>query len=147
MALLQHYAKRNPRLGVAAHVNLSVTQTPGGTTSSDIDVFFTVRQWGVDRVECTFTGTIGDATAVTRSCQRVSLRKVNKEHPHHREYQPHCDYFFTDVVPVIPGEFYLIDVEIWLTNVILRPGETLSIEIGRGGTPGIGPFVLEGGER
>ncbi|EOA89723.1 hypothetical protein ACJQWK_02546 [Exserohilum turcicum] len=132
---------------IVAHVNLSVTRLPGGKTPKDIDVFFLVRQWDANGVERTFTGTIGDAAAVTRGCQRVSLRKVNKEHPHHREYRPHRDYFSTDVLPVIPGEIYPVDVEIWPTNVVLLPGETLSIEISGGDTPGIGPFVHEGGER
>lgn len=132
---------------IVAHVNLSVTRIAGGTTPKDIDVFFTVRQWDLNGVERTFTGTIGDAAAVTRGCQRVSLRKINKEHPHHREYRPYRDYLSTDVLPVIPGEIYPIDVEIWPTNVVLLPGETLSVEISAGDTPGIGPFVHEGGER
>lgn len=68
---------------IVAHVNLSATRTPGRTVPKDIDVFFTVRHWNADGSERTFTGTIGDAAAVTRGCQRVSLRKVNKEHPNH----------------------------------------------------------------
>jgi predicted acyl esterase len=132
---------------IVAHLNLSVTRTPGGTTPKDIDVFILVRHWNADGSERVYTGTIGDLAAVTRSCQRVSLRKVNKEHPHHRDFRPHRDYFSTDVLPVIPGEVYPIDVEIWATNIIVLPGEKISIEISGGDTPGIGPFVHEGGER
>ncbi|KAH6619051.1 Alpha/Beta hydrolase protein [Boeremia exigua] len=132
---------------IVAHVNLSVTRLPGGSTPQDIDVFFLVRQWDANGVERTFTGTIGDAAAVTRGCQRISLRKVNDKHPHHQDYRPYRDYFSTDVLPVIPGEIYPVDVEIWPTNVVLLPGEMLSIEISGGDTGGIGPFVHEGGER
>ncbi|KAF2826730.1 X-Pro dipeptidyl-peptidase protein [Ophiobolus disseminans] len=132
---------------IVAHVNLSVTRKPGGTTPKDIDVFFIMRHWNADGSERVFTGTIGDFAAVTRGCQRLSLRKVNKEHPHHRDFRLHRDYFSTDVLPVLPGEVYPVDVEIWATNVVVLPGEKISIEISGGDTPGIGPFVHEGGER
>ncbi|KAK2596301.1 hypothetical protein N8I77_013197 [Diaporthe amygdali] len=132
---------------IVAHVNVSVTRTPGGTVPKDIDVFVVVRQWDAEGNERVFTGTIGDAAALTRGCQRVSLRKVNKEHPHHREYRAHRDYFSTDVLPVIPGEVYPVDIEIWPTNVVLLPGERISVEISGGDTGGLGPFTHEGGER
>ncbi|KAH7384679.1 Alpha/Beta hydrolase protein [Pyrenochaeta sp. MPI-SDFR-AT-0127] len=132
---------------IVAHVNLSVTRKPDGTVPKDIDVFFIIRQWNADGTERVFTGTIGDAAAVTRGCQRVSLRKVNKEHPNHREYRPYRDYFSTDVLPVIPGEVYPVDIEIWPTNIAVLPGEKISVEISAGDTPGVGPFVHEGGER
>ncbi|KAF2014095.1 alpha/beta-hydrolase [Aaosphaeria arxii CBS 175.79] len=132
---------------IIAHVNLSVTRKPGGTVPKDIDVFFMMRHWNADGTERVFTGTIGDAAAVTRGCQRVSLRKINDKHPHHREYRPFRDYFSTDVLPVIPAEVYPVDVEIWPTNIVVLPGEKISIEISAGDTPGIGPFVHEGGER
>ncbi|KAI8938467.1 hypothetical protein NX059_004359 [Plenodomus lindquistii] len=132
---------------IVAHVNISVTRTPGGTVPKDMDVFFIVRHWNADGSERLYTGTIGDAAAVTRGCQRVSLRKVNKEHAQHREWRPYRDYFSTDVLPVIPGEVYPVDVEIWPTGVVMLPGEKLSVEISGGDTGGLGPFVHEGGER
>jgi hypothetical protein len=71
------------------------------------------------------------------------LRKVKKEPPNHREYRPYRDYFSADVLPVIPGEVYPIDVEIWPTNVVVLPGEKVSIEISAGDTPGIGPLYMK----
>ncbi|PSN64649.1 alpha/beta-hydrolase [Corynespora cassiicola Philippines] len=132
---------------ILAHVNVSVTRNPGGTVPKDIDIFMAMRQWDAEGNEKVFTGTIGDPAAVTRGCQRVSLRKVNTEHPNHRYYRPYRDYFSTDVLPVIPGEVYPIDIEIWPTNVVVLPGEKISIEISGGDSGGIGPFVHEGGER
>lgn len=132
---------------IVAHVNISMTRAPGGSVPEDIDIFLTLRQWDTEGNERVFTGTIGDSAALTRGCQRASLRKVNKDHPHHREYRPHRDYFSTDVLPVIPGEVYPVDIEIWPTNVVLLPGERLSVEISGGDTGGVGPFTHEGGER
>lgn len=69
---------------ITAHVNVSVTRAPGGTVPKDIDIFMTLRHWDTEAKERLFTGTIGDAGALTMGCQSVSVRKVNKDHPHHR---------------------------------------------------------------
>ncbi len=68
------------------------------------------------------------------------MRKVNKEHINHREWLPHRDYFSTDVLPVIPGEVYPVDVEIWPTNVVLSPGSKLVFEVSSGDTQGCERF-------
>lgn len=132
---------------IVARVNVSVTAKPGGGVPKDIDIFLTIRHWDKDGKEIFFTGTIGNPVPVTKGWQRVSLRKINKEHPHHREYRPHRDYFSTDVQPVMPGEVYSVDVEVWPTNVVVQPGEKLSIEISGGDTQGVGIFSHEGPER
>ena len=57
-----------------------------------------------------------------------------------REYLPYRDYFSTDVLPVIPGEVYPVDVELWPTNVVLEKGDSLIFEVGSGDTQGSGIF-------
>ncbi len=52
---------------------------------------------------------------------RVSLRKTNPEHPFHYPWLPYRGYLSSDVLPVIPNEVYAVDVELWPTNVVLRP--------------------------
>ncbi len=132
---------------IVAHVNVSVTPNLGGSVPKDIDIFLTIRHWEINGNEKFYTGTIGDPIPVTKGWQRVSLRKVNKDHPRHREYRPYRDYFSTDVQPVMPGEIYAVDVEIWPTNVVVLPGEKLSIEISGGDTQGVGIFRHEAPER
>lgn len=121
---------------IVARVNVSVTPDLGGNVPKDIDVFLTLRHWDANGSEILYTGTIGDPVPVSKGCQRVSLRKVNKKHPHHQDWRPYRDFFSTDVLPVIPGEVYAVDVEVWPTNVILQKGEKLSFEISGGDTSG-----------
>lgn len=132
---------------IVAHVNVSVTPSVGGTVPKDIDIFLTIRHWDTKGNEKFYTGTIGDPIPVSKGWQRVSLRKVNKEHPRHREYLPYRDYFSTDIQPVIPGEVYTVDVEIWPTNIVVHPGEMISVEISGGDTQGVGIFRHESPER
>jgi hypothetical protein len=130
-----------------AHVNVSATPSLGGTVPKDIDIFLTLRHWDAKGNEKFYTGTIGDPIPVSKGWQRVSLRKINKEHPRHREYLPYRDYFSTDVQPVIPGEVYAVDVEIWPTNIVVLAGEKISVEISAGDTQGVGIFKHESPER
>ncbi|KAL4946065.1 hypothetical protein BDV06DRAFT_235615 [Aspergillus oleicola] len=132
---------------IMARVHVSVTADLGGPVPKDIDIFLTIRHWAADRQEIFYTGSIGNPVPVSKGWQRVSLRKINQGHPYHRKYQPYQDYFSTDVQPVIPGEIYTVDVEIWPTNIILLPGEKLSFEIGGGDTQGVGIFSHESPER
>lgn len=134
---------------IVARVNVSVTPKlgGGGGVPRDIDIFLTLRHWDADGTEVFYTGSIGDPVPISKGWQRVSLRKINHDHPRHREWRPHRDYFSTDVQPVIPGEVYPVDVEIWPTQVILQKGETLSFEISGGDTQGAGIFSHESPER
>jgi predicted acyl esterase len=123
-----------------ARLNVSVTTLPGGTIPTDIDLFLTLRHFGPDDQEIYYTGIQGEPVPLCKGWQRVSLRKVNKEHPRHREWLPHRDYFSTDSLPVIPGEVYPVDVEVWATNVIVEKGDRIVFEVASGDTQGSGGF-------
>ncbi|PKS12540.1 hypothetical protein jhhlp_000748 [Lomentospora prolificans] len=126
---------------VTSRLNVSVTPDPSGPTPSDIDLFVTLRHIGPDGKEVFYTGTAGDPVPLTKGWLRVSLRKVNKEHPKHREWLPHRDYTSKDVLPVIQGEVYAVDIEIWPTNVIVEKGGRLVFEVASGDTQGSGIFL------
>ncbi|KAF5614092.1 hypothetical protein F25303_14163 [Fusarium sp. NRRL 25303] len=132
---------------IVAHVNVSATAQLGGPIPKDIDLFFTLRHYKTDGEEAYYTGLMGDPAPLCKGWQRVSLRKVNTEHPLHREDRPHRDYLSTDVLPVLPGEVYAVDAELWPTNVIVRPGEWLALEVGSGDTQGSGFFTHASDER
>ncbi|KAF5698384.1 x-pro dipeptidyl-peptidase, partial [Fusarium globosum] len=112
-----------------------------------IDLFLTLRHLDADDKEIFYTGTIGNPVPLVKGWQRVSLRKINTAHRRHREWLPHRDYCSTDVQPVIPGEVYGVDVEVWPTNVVVEPGSRLVLEVASGDTPGVGIFVHDGAER
>ncbi|KAG8668472.1 hypothetical protein FPOAC2_07759 [Fusarium poae] len=125
---------------VVAHLNVSVSPDPSGPTPSDIDLFVTLRHIDPSGQEVFYTGTAGDPVPVTKGWLRVSLRKVDQEHPKHREWLPHRNYTSKDVLPVIQGEVYAVDVEIWPTNVVVDKGGKLVFEVASGDTQGSGIF-------
>jgi len=125
---------------VVAHLNVSLTPDPAGPTPSDIDLFVTLRYISPSGEEVHYTGTAGDPIPLTKGWLRCSMRKTNPDHPKHRSYLPHRDYYSTDVLPVIPGEAYEVDVEIWPTNVVVEKGGCLIFEVASGDTQGSGLF-------
>ncbi|SPJ88038.1 probable hydrolase, CocE/NonD family [Fusarium torulosum] len=126
---------------VVARLNVSVSPDPSGPTPSDIDLFVTLRHYDASGQEVFYTGTAGDPVPVTKGWLRVSLRKVDQEHPKHREWLPHRNYTSKDVLPVIQGEIYAVDVEIWPTNVVVDKGGKLVFEVSSGDTQGSGIFL------
>lgn len=125
---------------VIAHLNVSVSAHATGPTPSDIDIFLTLRHISSEGDEVLYTGTAGDPVPLTKGWLRVSLRNINSEHPKHRPWLPWRDYVTTDAKPVIPGEVYTVDVEVWPTNVVVGKGGKLVFEVSSGDTQGSGIF-------
>ncbi|KAJ3549216.1 hypothetical protein NM208_g605 [Fusarium decemcellulare] len=126
---------------IVAHLNVSVTPDPAGPTPSDIDLFVTLRHIDPSGQEVFYTGTAGDPVPVTKGWLRVSLRQVDQQHYKHREWFPHRNYTSKDVLPVIQGEVYAVDVEVWPTNVVVDKGGKLVFEVSSGDTQGSGIFL------
>ncbi|KAJ5901830.1 hypothetical protein N7495_002358 [Penicillium taxi] len=125
---------------IVAHLNVSVTQYQGGPVPSDIDIFVSLRHISSQGTEILYTGTTGEGVPVTKGFLRVSLRNVKPEHPRHRSWLPHRDYYSTDILPVLPNTVYGVDIELWPTNVVVDRGGCLSLEISSGDTAGTGMF-------
>ncbi|KAH7134967.1 X-Pro dipeptidyl-peptidase protein [Dendryphion nanum] len=125
---------------IVAHLNVSLSPTSSGPTPSDIDLFLTLRYISPAGDEVFYTGTAGDPVPLTKGWLRVSLRKTNPEHPKHRPWLPWREYLSTDVLPVIPGEVYSVDVEVWPTNVVVEKGGKIVFEVSSGDTQGSGIF-------
>lgn len=126
---------------VLAHLNVSVSADATGPTPSDIDLFVTLRHISPEGKEVFYTGTAGDPVPLTKGWLRVSLRKTNPDHPKHRPYLPWREYLSTDRLPVIPGEVYGVDVEVWPTQVVVEKGGKLIFEVASGDTQGSGIFL------
>lgn len=125
---------------IVARLCVSMNGRVGKGLPSDIDLFLTLRHISPERKEVFYTGTAGDPVPLCKGWLRVSLRKINTEHPRHRPWLPYRDYFSTDVRPVLPGEVYPVDVEIWPTNIVLEKGASLVLEVSSGDTQGSGVF-------
>lgn len=125
---------------IVARLCVSATPEPRGPTPSDIDLFLTLRHISPEGKEVFYTGTAGDPVPLTKGWLRVSLRKVAADHPKHRDYKPWREYLSTDVLPVVVGEVYAVDVEVWPTCVVLEKGARLVLEVASGDTQGSGIF-------
>ncbi|KAJ5978939.1 Peptidase S15/CocE/NonD C-terminal [Penicillium viridicatum] len=126
---------------VVAHLNVSVTPHPDSEIiPSDIDIFVTLRHISSAGQEVFYTGTAGDPVPLTKGWLRVSLRKTDPNHHKHRAWLPHRNYVSTDVEPVIVGDIYAVDVEIWPTNVVVERGGKIVLEVASGDTQGSGIF-------
>ncbi len=125
---------------IVARLCVSATPEARGPTPSDIDLFLTLRHISAEGTEVLYTGTAGDPVPLTKGWQRVSLRKVAAEHPKHRDYRPWREYLSSDVLPVVVGEVYAVDVEVWPTCVVLEKGSRLVLEVASGDTQGSGIF-------
>ena len=125
---------------IVAHLNVSLSADAAHDTPSDIDLFLTLRYISPEGKEVYYTGTAGDPIPLAKGWLRVSMRKTNPEHPKHRPYLPWRDYFSTDVLPVVPGDVYAVDVEVWPTNVIVEKGGKIVFEVSSGDTQGSGIF-------
>jgi len=125
---------------IVAHLNVSMNADADGPTPTDLDLFVTLRHLGPSGKEIYYTGTAGDPIPLCKGWLRCSFRKVNSDHAKHRSYLPHRDYLSTDVLPVLPGEVYAVDVEIWPTSVIMEKGDKLVFEVASGDTQGAGMF-------
>ncbi|KAF9888940.1 hypothetical protein FE257_008109 [Aspergillus nanangensis] len=123
---------------IVVHLNVSVSRDRWGSAPSDLDLFLSLRHISPSGDEIVYTGSTGEAVPVTKGWLHASLRKTNPQHPHHRPWLPHRDFYSTDVLPVIPNEIYPVDVELWPTNVVVEAGGKLILEVSSGDTAGAG---------
>lgn len=126
---------------IVAHLTVSASRKPAiDTLPADIDLFVTLRKINVNGQEVFYTGTMGDPVPIVKGWLRVSQRLIDTSHHFHRDFMPYRHYHSTDVQPVKENEKYVFDVEVWPTNVVLEPGETLVLEIAGHDTQGVGNF-------
>ena len=126
---------------IVARINVSATAIDSKSSPpSEIDLFVTVRRLNRHDKEVFYTGADGDAVPVCKGWLRVSLRKVNEQSTKHSMWQPYREYRSVDQQPVVPGEVYPVDVELWPTSVVFTAGEVLVFEVSSGDTQGAGRF-------
>lgn len=126
---------------ITAHLNVSASAiSDNDSQPSEIDLFLTIRHLDKSGKEVFYTGSDGDPVPVCKGWLRVSLRRVNEKSTRHMPWQPHREYRSTDVQPVIAGEIYGVDVELWPTSCVFTPGEVLVFEVSSGDTQGAGRF-------
>jgi uncharacterized protein len=95
------------------------------SSTIDADLFVTVQAFAPDGREVEFQGTIDPHTPVAQGWLRASHRKLDPARS--LPYRPFHSH--DDKQPLIPGQIYEVDVEIWPTCIVLPAGYRLAVTI------------------
>ena len=111
--------------------------------TADMDLFATLRAYDPSGREIVFFSAIEPKCPVSQGWLRVSHRKLDAaKTTEHRPVHTHDDH-----QPMVPGEIYAVDLEIWPTSVFLPKGSRVELvlqgkDFERPDTPG--PFKGSG---
>lgn len=95
------------------------------STTSDADLFLVVRAFAPNDEEVVFQGAIDPHTPVAQGWLRASHREIDPELSQpHRPYHTH-----TSPSPLVPGQVYQLDIEIWPTCVVLPTGYRIALTV------------------
>jgi predicted acyl esterase len=95
------------------------------STTTDADLFVTLQAFSPEGKEVEFQGTVDPHTPLAQGWLRASHRKLNMAlSTPYRPYHTH-----DEIQPLVPGQIYELDVEIWPTSIILPAGFRLSLQI------------------
>ena len=96
------------------------------SSTTDADLFLTVRLFSTTEAEIIFRGAMDAHTPVAQGWLRASQRKLDQERSlSYRPYHPH-----TEREPLVPGEVYELDIEIWPTSIVIPKGYRLALTVG-----------------
>ena len=96
------------------------------TSTTDMDLFVTLRLFAPDQSEVTFVGANDPRAPVSQGWLRLSHRKSDPTRS--RPYKPFHPH--DELQPVNPSECYEVDIEIWPTSVVVPAGYRLALTIG-----------------
>lgn len=102
---------------VAAHLCM-------GSSTSDLDVFATLRLFDSEGRECVFDGA-HEPTPVTRGWLRASHRHLDPART--RAWRPYHSH--DRVEPLVPSQIHELDVELWPTSIVVPPGYRIALTL------------------
>jgi predicted acyl esterase len=105
-------------------------------TTTDLDIFASLRMFAPDGTEMVFTGA-SDIAPVARGWLRASHRKIDPTMS--KPYRPY--HAHDEIQKLVPGQVYPLDVELWPTSIVFPKGYRMVLTLsGRdlelGGVPG-----------
>lgn len=93
--------------------------------SGDADLFLVLRVLGPDTREVVFPGAIDPHTPVAQGWLRMSHRKLDPAlSTPWRPYHAH-----DEIQPLVPGQVYQADVEIWPTSLVIPAGYRIALTV------------------
>jgi hypothetical protein len=93
--------------------------------TTDADIFIIVRLFDPDDEEVTFMGALDPNTPLAQGWLRASHRELDPQlsvpyRPYHTHTRPQ---------PLVPGETYQLDIEIWPTSIVIPAGYKLGLTV------------------
>jgi hypothetical protein len=95
------------------------------SSTADADLFLVLGVFAPDGREVVFQGAVDPHTPVGQGWLRASHRRLD---PHlSSDYRPYHTH--DRVEPLLPGEIYQLDVELWPTSIVVPPGYTIALTV------------------
>jgi uncharacterized protein len=95
------------------------------SSTSDADLFLVVRVFRPDGSEVVLQGAVDPHTPVSQGWLRASHRKLDTGLT--TEYRPYHTH--DEVQPLVPGEIYALDIEIWPTSLIVPERYRIALSV------------------
>ncbi|MDV7211117.1 CocE/NonD family hydrolase [Azotobacter beijerinckii] len=95
------------------------------SSTIDADIFLVVRVFDPFGAEVVFRGAMDIHTPVAQGWLRASHRRLDVERS--LPYRPYHSHTVKE--PLVPGEIYELDVEIWPTSVVIPAGYRLALTV------------------
>lgn len=112
------------------------------STTIDADLFLVLRLYDTTGQEISFAGAVEPRAPIAQGWLRASHRKLDAQLS--VEYRPYHSH--DEIQPLVPGQVYELDVEIWPTSIVIPPGYALTLTVQgidfarEGPTTGLGPW-------
>ena len=95
------------------------------SSTEDADLFLVVRAFAPDMKEVTFQGALDPHTPISQGWLRASHRKLDADLSlAYRPYHTH-----DEKQPLVPGDVYELDVEVWPSCVVVPKGYRLALTV------------------
>ena len=95
------------------------------SATTDADLFLVLRAFDPEGSEVTFQGALDPNTPLANGWLRASHRKLDpRQSTPYRPYHTH-----DELQPLVPGQVYELDVEVWPTCIVLPPGYRLALSV------------------
>lgn len=96
------------------------------SSTRDADLFLSLRAYAPNGREVLFTGASEANVPLAFGWLRASHRKLDPARSlPHRPWHAH-----DEAQPLTPGEVYELDIEIWPTSIVLKPGWRIALTVG-----------------
>ncbi|WP_234707770.1 CocE/NonD family hydrolase [Mycolicibacterium elephantis] len=95
------------------------------STTTDADLFVVVHVFDPSGEEVTFQGAMDPYSSVGKGWLRASHRKLDPVLT--REYRPYHTH--DEPQPLVPGEVYELDVEVWPTSIVIPAGHRIGLSV------------------